>query len=87
VSGTGKGEEFIRHSIAAKVGWLVEDRGFAVEDAVGHCLGKTLQPGDGGMIAVDREGRVAMRASTAAMPRGVADSTGRFKIAMGIDRQ
>jgi beta-aspartyl-peptidase (threonine type) len=87
VSGTGKGEEFIRHSIAAKVGWLVEERGFAVEDAVGHCLEKILQPGDGGMIAVDREGRVAMRASTAAMPRGVADSTGRFEVSMGIDRQ
>ena len=86
VSGTGKGEEFIRNSIAARVAWLMEERGLSVDEAVKHCLKSVLKPGDGGMIAVDREGNVSMRSTTEAMPRGVADSSGRFETAISLDR-
>jgi beta-aspartyl-peptidase (threonine type) len=86
VSGTGKGEEFIRHSVAARVGWLMEGRGLSVDDAVKHCLTDVLKPGDGGLIAVDRQGHVSMHSTTEAMPRGVADSSGRFETAISIDR-
>jgi beta-aspartyl-peptidase (threonine type) len=85
VSATGKGEEFIRHSVAAKVAWLMDERRSTVDEAVRHCLHEILQPGDGGLIAVDRQGQVSMRATTSAMPRGVADSTGRFEIAIWMD--
>jgi beta-aspartyl-peptidase (threonine type) len=87
VSATGKGEEFIRHSIAAKVAWLMQERQLSVDEAVRYCLDDILQPGDGGMIAVDRQGQISMRATTSAMPRGAADSTGRFDIAIWIDSQ
>ena len=86
VSGTGKGEEFIRHSVAAQVAWLMEQGQLSVDEAVRQCLNEVLQPGDGGIIALDSQGIVSMRATTEAMPRGVADSTGRFETAIWIDR-
>jgi beta-aspartyl-peptidase (threonine type) len=86
VSGTGIGEQFIRHSISAKVAWLVADRELPLDAAVGHCLHKVLQPGDGGIIAVDRDGQISLQATTDSMPRGAADSTGRFETAIWMDR-
>ena len=86
VSGTGIGEQFIRHSVSAKVAWLVADRELSLDDAVRHCLQEVLQPGDGGIIAVDREARISLQATTESMPRGAADSTGRFETAIWMDR-
>lgn len=86
VSGTGIGEQFIRHSVSAKVAWLVAERQQSLEDAVHHCLHEILQPGDGGIIAVDRDGRISLQATTGSMPRGAADSTGRFETAIWMDR-
>jgi beta-aspartyl-peptidase (threonine type) len=85
-SGTGIGEQFIRHSISAKVAWLVAERQLSLEDAVRHCLHEVLQPGDGGIIAVDRQGRISLQATTDSMPRGAADSTGRFETSIWMDR-
>ncbi|HEX2475587.1 MAG TPA: isoaspartyl peptidase/L-asparaginase [Lacipirellulaceae bacterium] len=86
VSGTGIGEQFIRHSVSARVAWLVAERELPLDAAVNHCLHKVLQPGDGGIIAVDREGRISLEATTDSMPRGAADSNGRFETAIWIDR-
>ncbi len=86
VSGTGKGEEFIRHSIASRVGLLMEERKVPLAEAVRVCVNNVLHPGEGGIIAVDREGHVSMLSNTSAMPRAVADSTGRFKMAIWLDR-
>jgi L-asparaginase / beta-aspartyl-peptidase len=86
VSGTGIGEQFIRHSISARVTWLVADRELPLDEAVSHCLNKVLEPGDGGIIAVDRDGRISLQATTDSMPRGAADSTGRFETAIWMDR-
>jgi beta-aspartyl-peptidase (threonine type) len=85
VSCTGTGEQFIRHSIAARVAMLMEERKLSVDDAVRVCLNEILKPGDGGLIALDRDGHVSLRASTGAMPRAIADSTGRFETAIWID--
>jgi L-asparaginase / beta-aspartyl-peptidase len=85
VSCTGQGEEFIRHSIAARVAWLQIERHLTVEEAVHYCLHDILQPGDGGIIAIDREGGVSMKSTTVAMPRGVADSSGRFETAIWFE--
>ncbi len=82
VSCTGKGEQYIRHSIAARVAMLMDEKGLSVDEAVQHCLSKVLQAGDGGIIALDASGRVAMHATTETMPRGIADSSGRFEIAI-----
>jgi beta-aspartyl-peptidase (threonine type) len=79
VSCTGIGEEFIRHGIARRVGTLMlyEERSLA--DAARTTVHHLLRPGDGGIIAVGRDGSIAMEYNTAGMYRGAADSTGRFE--------
>jgi beta-aspartyl-peptidase (threonine type) len=47
---TGTGEQFIRHSIAAKVTWLMEDRTLPIDQAIRYCLDDILEPGDGRLI-------------------------------------
>lgn len=70
VSCTGQGEAFVRAGAARMVAALVEhgrdldEAGRAVLDDVGQC------GGEGGLIAVDADGRVIWPFSTDAMPRG-----------------
>jgi beta-aspartyl-peptidase (threonine type) len=85
VSGTGKGEEFIRNSIAVRVSMLMLERKVPLDEAVRICVEDVLKPGEGGIIAVDRQGRVSARANTGAMPRAIADSTGRLETAIWFD--
>ena len=61
VGGTGKGEQFIRHTITARVAWLVESGTFGIDEAVQHCLNNVLEPGNGGLIAVDKNGKLSLR--------------------------
>jgi beta-aspartyl-peptidase (threonine type) len=86
VSCTGKGEQYIRHSIAARVSWLVEGGESSLDAATAHCLDKVLNPGEGGIIAIDRAGNISLRANTIAMPRGAADSAGRFDVAIWFEQ-
>jgi beta-aspartyl-peptidase (threonine type) len=71
VSCTGKGEAFVRAGAARLLGALVaqgmplDAAALAAIDDVAACNG------DGGLIAVDAAGHVAMPFSTEAMPRGV----------------
>jgi isoaspartyl peptidase/L-asparaginase-like protein (Ntn-hydrolase superfamily) len=44
-----------------------------------------LQAGDGGVIAVDRAGNIAMPFNSEGMYRGCADSRGRFEVAVFHD--
>jgi beta-aspartyl-peptidase (threonine type) len=76
VSCTGTGEEFIRFTVARDVAARVEFLGETVTDAAHHMIHQVLKPGDGGLIAVDREGHVAMPFTTQGMFRGAADSQG-----------
>jgi len=85
VSGTGHGEQYIRHSIAARVAMLMELGNLDVDAALEHCLTKVLKPKDGGLIAVDKNGTISQRASTEAMARGAADSSGRFETKLWMD--
>lgn len=87
VSGTGIGEQYIRHSIAARVSMLMEIGNMKVDAAVDHCLTKVLNPNDGGLIAVDKDGNISQRASTTAMARGAADSTGRFETKLWMNEE
>jgi beta-aspartyl-peptidase (threonine type) len=82
VSCTGNGEAFIRHTIAVRIAWLVAEQKMNLDEAVNHCLDNTLRAGDGGIIAVDRAGNVSMSTNTGAMPRGVADFSGRCETAI-----
>ena len=80
VSGTGKGEELIRHAAAASVSARVQHGGRTVEQAVREVVHDVLEPGDGGLIAVGADGTLVLEWNTAAMFRGAADSTGRFEV-------
>jgi len=80
VSGTGTGEEYIRHSVAYAIGALMEYQGLSLAAAVDRVIDETLEPGIGGVIAMDPQGRIAMRYNTPSMLRGSADSSGRFEV-------
>ncbi len=80
VSGTGKGEQLIRHAAAARVAMLMSYGGRTLEQAAREVIEEVLSPGDGGLDAVARDGSVAMPFSTESMARGVADASGRFEV-------
>ncbi len=80
VSGTGTGEQYIRHTVASSIAALVKEGGMPLEAAAHHVIDDVLDPGDGGVIAVGHDGTVAMVFSTTGMYRGAADSSGRFEV-------
>jgi len=82
VSATGKGEEFIRHSAAYAISALMQHRDLRLDEAVEMVIHRTLAPGDGGVVAVDRDGDIAMAFSTDGMYRAAADSEGRFEVSL-----
>jgi beta-aspartyl-peptidase (threonine type) len=84
VSATGHGEYFIRAVAAHHVCAAVEYRGLSLELAMRELLQDILGGlgGDGGLIGVDRDGRIVMDFSTEGMYRGARDSSGRSEIAI-----
>jgi beta-aspartyl-peptidase (threonine type) len=80
VSCTGTGEQFIRHAVASGIAARMELAGESVERAASHYVFGALNAGDGGLIAVDRRGRIAMPYSSAGMYRATADSNGRDEV-------
>ncbi|MFN3190316.1 MAG: isoaspartyl peptidase/L-asparaginase family protein [Aureliella sp.] len=76
VSGTGVGEEFIRHNIAADVSarMLYGDKNLA--EAARESI-QSLPENCGGIIAVDKQGNVVMEFNTKAMSRAFATSEGK----------
>jgi beta-aspartyl-peptidase (threonine type) len=84
VSGTGHGEFFIRYTVAREIAALMEYRSFSVEQAAKEVIINRLKPagGEGGVIAVDKEGRIAMIFNSPGMYRACADSRGRHEVAI-----
>ena len=80
VSCTGTGEEFIRHGAAYTVSDLMAYRQLPVIEAAKRVIHEILLPGDGGLIAVSRDGEIAMEYSSEGMFRGAADGAGRFEV-------
>ena len=78
VSGTGKGEFFIRyvvgHEVASRVDYLGQD----LETAAGNLVHKDLAPYDigAGLVAIDAEGGIAAPYNTPGMFRGWVTPTG-----------
>ena len=85
VSGTGTGEEFIRHNVAHTISALIQYKGLTPQQAADEVVFKTLRPEDGGVIVVGRGGEIAMAYNTTGMFRGAADSTGRFEYGVTKD--
>jgi beta-aspartyl-peptidase (threonine type) len=80
VSGTGKGEQFIRHMAAFNISALMEYKNYSLEQAANEVVHELFNPGDGGVIAVDKNGSSAMVFNTPGMFRGVANSEGLFEV-------
>ncbi len=72
VSGTGWGEYFIRHAVAHDICARVAYRGDRLVDAAEQVLLRDIPAagGDGGVIAVDADGNIAMPFNTSGMYRG-----------------
>lgn len=85
ISCTGKGEEFIRHNIASNISAMMEYGGKSLKDSVRTVMRDKLKPGDGGIIAVSRNGDIVLHQNTKRMFRGLADSTGRFEVKTWAD--
>lgn len=82
VSGTGKGEEFIRHAVAYDVAARMAYRKLSLEEAARQVIFDVLAPDDGGIVAVGRDGSIVMAFNSPGMYRGAADASGRFEVAI-----
>ena len=82
VSGTGVGEFYIRDVVAADICERVRYLHEPLEEAADDVVMKELveQHGEGGAIALDRAGHVAMPFNTPGMIRGVVRSDGAISI-------
>src|SRR5438270_579602 len=87
VSGTGQGEFFIRQVVAYDLCALMEYRHLTVGAAVREVIHEKLRRtgGEGGVIALDRNGNIAMDFNSVGMFRAARDSRGRRDIAMYRD--
>lgn len=83
VSGTGLGEQFIRHAVAYDISARMLYLKQPLNDAVHDILKKTLNPDDGGLIAVGADGTIVMDFSTPGMARAAADSSGFREVKIG----
>jgi beta-aspartyl-peptidase (threonine type) len=81
VSATGHGEFFIRAAVAHEIASLMRYRGLDVVAAADEVVMQQLVRlgGSGGVIAVGRDGRIAMPFNSEGMLRGAMDSRGLFR--------
>ena len=86
ISCTGTGEEFIRHGIARSVTARMQHGGEALGEAAGAVIHDVLQPGDGGLIAVDRDGHIATPFNTTGMYRASSNWRGERAVATFHDK-
>jgi beta-aspartyl-peptidase (threonine type) len=84
VSGTGQGEYYIRQVVAYDVCALLRYRRMTLSQAVHEVVQVKLRHsgGEGGVIALDRAGDIAMDFNSVGMFRGARDSHGRREVAM-----
>src|SRR3989440_7095863 len=81
VSATGDGEYFIRASVGNNISALIEYRGMSLKDAAQVALDRVAKlGGTGGLIAIDREGSIALPFNTSGMYRGYVYPNGKFVV-------
>jgi L-asparaginase / beta-aspartyl-peptidase len=78
ISCTGSGEYFIRLVMAKSVSDLVEFKNYSIDKAANEMVMKKLPAlgGDGGLIALDKNGNITMPFNTAGMYRGFIKNDG-----------
>jgi beta-aspartyl-peptidase (threonine type) len=79
VSATGHGEYFIRSVVSYDISALMEYKGLSVQQAAEEVVMKKLvqRGGEGGVIAVDAQGNVAMPFNSEGMYRGYVKADGK----------
>jgi beta-aspartyl-peptidase (threonine type) len=84
VSATGSGEYFIRAVVAHDIHALVQYKQLSIEAAAREVVqGKLQRQGaEGGVIAIDRNGHIALEFNSEGMFRGARDSHGRREVAI-----
>ncbi|MDO6596396.1 isoaspartyl peptidase/L-asparaginase [Oceanihabitans sp. 2_MG-2023] len=84
ISCTGSGEFFIRGVVAYDVACLMEHKEMSLEDASNEVINKRILEikGDGGLIAVDAKGNIAMPFNTEGMYRASKSSTGQEEVSI-----
>jgi beta-aspartyl-peptidase (threonine type) len=81
VSATGHGEYFMRLAAAHEIAALMRHRGHTVAEAAAAVVRRVGELGGyGGVIALARDGAVAMPFNSDGMLRGAMDSSGRLEI-------
>lgn len=89
VSSTGWGEYFIRLAVAHDISAMMEYGGLTLKEAADSVIMKKLPAlgGDGGVIALDREGNISMTFNTDGMYRGYIRGEGQAKTFLYKDDQ
>ncbi|MDP4587814.1 MAG: isoaspartyl peptidase/L-asparaginase [Flavobacteriales bacterium] len=84
ISCTGSGEFFIRGVVAYDVACLMEHKGMSLHEAAHEVIHERILEigGDGGLIAVDAQGNIAMPFNTEGMYRASKSSDGSEEIAI-----
>lgn len=87
ISCTGSGEYFIRGVVAYDVSCLMEYKGMTLQEAATEVIHHRILKigGDGGLIAVDANGHIAMPFNTEGMYRAYKTSKGDYAIAIYKD--
>lgn len=82
VSSTGWGEFFIRAMVAHDISALMEYKGLSLKKAAQEVIQKKLPElgGDGGIIAIDKNGNMVMEFNTAGMYRATMNDKGELYI-------
>ena len=84
VSATGWGEFFIRGVVAYDISALMEYKGMTLQEAAVEVIQKKVPAlgGDGGIVAIDKDGNVVMEFNTEGMYRASMNAKGELKIGM-----
>jgi beta-aspartyl-peptidase (threonine type) len=82
VSATGHGEFLIRYTVAYDISALMEYKNLSLKEAAKLVIHEKLKKagGEGGIIAVDRKGNIAMEFNTTGMFRGFVTSDGKKEV-------
>lgn len=87
VSSTGWGEYFIRAMVAHDISAIMQYTGASLQEAAAEVIQKKVPElgGDGGIIAIDKDGNVSMEFNTAGMYRAHMNAEGELTIGIYKD--
>lgn len=81
ISSTGWGEYYIREVAANRVSALIELKNLSIEEATTQVIDEIgKMGGNGGIIGLDKSGKVAMTFNTSGMYRGTVDENGKIAV-------